>query len=153
MTSKKHAVKQKAHYWVLFVPLLFLLYSVWAVMRDIQDRSGYAGMPAVVVPASSAHLLSGLVFAIGTLWVLIDVIYKFKRRILVSVERKGILVCFLGGTLAAFGEYFPGWHFLAYKGIALADIAVTMVIVTLLQGKPFGPFKLYQKDVQVDKGT
>ena len=56
-----------------------------------------------------------------------------------------------GLTIMAVNTYFGRWQFLSYIGIAMIDIAAIIMIVTLLQGKPFAMLTLYHKDVQIQK--
>ena len=149
MTNTKVSVVQKARYGVLLIPVTWLLFSIWAVINVASPRYTYT--EAQRTPPSSSDILSVIIYASGTLWGFATLLHKVKNHVTVSVELKSALAFLLGTTLTAISAYFQSWHFLFYFGIAIFNIAPILMIITLLQGKPFGILKLYHRNVQIQR--
>ncbi len=151
MTNIKVSVIQKARYGVLFLPVVWLLFSIWAVVNSVFPRVPYTGVQEVNTPPSVLEILSVVFYGCLTVWIFVKVLQMVKNHSPVSAELKSGFVFLLGFTLLSATTKFHLSQFLSYVGIAMTDVAAIIVIVTLLQGKPFADFKLYHEDIQIEK--
>jgi len=149
MTNVKVSVVQKARYGVLFLPILWLFFSLWGVVNESSERFSFPAIQEVATPPSTWELVNIIYPSFMTLWVSVKILLAIKNHSVISSELKSGFALFLGLTIMAINSYFHLGQFLFYVGIALTDIAAIIVIVTLFQRKPFGGTMLYHKDVQV----
>ena len=150
MTNTKVSVVQKARYGVLLIPVAWLLFSIWAVINVAFPQYTYETQRT---PPAGSEILNIIIYGLGTLWVLFKILRNIKNQLATSVELKSALAFLLGTTLMAVSTYFQPWHLLFYLGMAIFDIAPILMIVTLLQGKPFAMLMLYHKDVQIQRSS
>ncbi len=151
MTNAKVSVIQKARYGVLMLPAGWLLFSIWVVINEAFPR--YAYDDVLKTPPSGSQISSVIIYTLGTLWVIWKILRNVKDHVSISAELKSAFAFLLGTTIMAISSYFHFGQFFSYVGIAIVDIAAIIMIVTLLQGKPFGPLTLYHSDVQIQKSS
>lgn len=149
MTNKRVSVIQKARYGVLMIPVAWLLFSIWVVINEALPRYTLSAIPRTA--PSGSETFNVVIYALATVWVIFKILQNIKNHVLVSAELKSAFAFLLGSTMMATKAYFPAWQVLSYTGIAFLDLAAIIVLVTLFQGKPFGPLTLYHKDVQIQK--
>jgi hypothetical protein len=153
MTTKRVSVVQKARYGVLILPVAVLLFSIWGMIATAFPPYSHSRVQDTKIPPSGSQALQAALYGLWTLWIVVKILQNIKDHVVISAEMKGGFAFVLGMTLMAMNNYFPTWHVLPYAGMAMIGIAATIVIITLVQGKSFGGFKLYHKDVQIHKNT
>ena len=146
MTNVKVSVVQKARYGVLFLPVLWLLTSLWVVMNKTYSDFSYVGIQEVDIPQSIWESGNTIYLIFLTVWAFAKILLAMKQRTAISAELKSGFAFVLGLTIT---NFFHVGQFFFYLGMGLTDIAAIIVIVTLLQGKPFLYSTLYHKDVQI----
>lgn len=151
MTNTKVSVVEKVRFGVLFLPVLWLLSSVWAVINDASQRLAYNQLDEIKTPPSILEMLSLIILSLAALWTIGKIIITLRQHRAVSSELKSGSAFFLGLTIMTASSYLHLGSFLSYVGMVCIDIAAIIMIVTLLQGKPFGETKLYYKDIEVRK--
>ena len=151
MTKAKVTVVQKARYGVLFLPIAWLLFSLWAMVNDAFPRFPYTGVQEANTPSSVLEVLRVVFNGCWTLWVAVKILQAVKNHTVVSAELKSGFLFLLGLTLMTTSAHLHLSRFLSYFGGAMADIAAIIMIITLLQGKSFAQLKLYHKDIQIEK--
>ena len=150
MTTTRVSVVQKPKYGILLLPVIWLVFSIWAVINSTFPQYEYEVQSSLPSDSQAFNLI---IYALGALWVFFKILSNAKNRVAVSVELKSTFAFLLGATLMTANVYFHPSYFLFYAGMAVFDIAPILMIVTLLQGKPFAMLTLYRKDVQIQKGT
>ena len=149
MTDKRVSAIQKPRYAVLMIPVAWLFFSIWAVMSEAFPRYTLGEIPKT--PPSDSEIFNLAIYAFGTVLLLTKILVSAKNQSRISAELKSAFALLLGSTIMATRAVFPAWQFLGYVGIAIVDIAAIIMLVTLLQGKRFGPLTLFHKDVQIQK--
>jgi hypothetical protein len=153
MSHIKVSTVQKARYGVLLIPIAWLLFSVWIAINEASQRFTYSGTAEINTPPSIPEILSLSSYACMTLWVFVKILQAVKQHTFVSSELKSGFVFLLGLTLMTASSYSNLSQLLSYVGMALIDVAAVIMLVTLIQGKPFGPLKLYHQDIQIKRSS
>jgi|WetSurMetagenome_2_1015567.scaffolds.fasta_scaffold706507_2 hypothetical protein len=149
MTNVRVSTVQKARYGVLFLPVLWLLFSLWVVISEASSDPSYAPVQKVSTSPSTFEFVNLTYPIFLTVWVFVKILLAVKEHNKISAELTSGFAFFLGLTIMAINNYFHFGQFLFYVGIALTDIAALIVIVRLFQGKAFIGTTLYHQDVQV----
>jgi hypothetical protein len=151
MTNTRVSVVEKVRFGVLFLPVLWLLSSVWVVINDASQRFTYNQLDEIKTPPSILEMLSLIILSLAALWTIGKIIITLRQHRAVSSELKSGSAFFLGLAIMTASSYLHLGSFLSYVGMVCIDIAAIIMIVTLIQGKPFGEMKLYYKDIEVRK--
>ena len=152
MANPKIAIVQTAKFGLLLLPLAWLVVTTWVLIsEDIPRFNSLESQEAIIQPSFS-RLVSLIFVVAGTLWIVVNILRAVRNHQAISTVQKSGLALFLGSSLMQIEGYFHVWLLLFYLGVLLIDVASTIMIVTLLQGKPFGTVTLYHKDVQIKKG-
>ena len=151
MTKTKVSVAQKARYGVLFLPVLWLLFSLWIVINEATSNVSYTRTSEVNTPPSTFELVNMIYLSVVTLWFFSRILLAIKQHNAISAELKSGFAFALGLTILTINNDFHLGQFIYYIGVMLTDIAAVIVIITLLQRKSFIGTTLYHKDIQIRK--
>jgi hypothetical protein len=152
MANPKISIVQKAKFGLLLLPLAWLVVTTWVLISEDIPRFNSLDSQEAITQPSFSPIVSLIFVVAGTLWIVVNILRAVRNHQAISSVQKSGLALFLGSSLMQIENYFHVWPFLFYLGLLLVDVAATIMIVTLLQGKPFGAVTLYHKDVQIKKG-
>ena|SRR5688572_16720972 len=139
--NKKVVTVSKPRFAILIPFIAWLLFSILAIFMVATQE--------VKTSPSTSDLSSLILYGLGMLWIIGEIIYKRYHQISVSVEQKSILAFMLGMFVMTINRYLDFGNVLFYVGILLIDILPITAIIVLLRGNSFGPVKLYHKDIQI----
>ena len=152
MSNPKISIVQTAKFCLLLLPLSWVVVTTWGLISEGFPRFNSLDTQEAITQPSLSRIVS-LIFAVAAaLWIVVNTFRAVRNHQAISSVQKSGLALFLGSSLMQIEGYFHVWLLLFYLGVLLIDVASTIMIVTLLQGKPFGTVTLYHKDVQIKKG-
>jgi hypothetical protein len=144
-TKPRVITVRKANYFVLLLPIGFLVFSIWALISMSTPEYGSQIQETKTVSTNSSLVRVGFYGLYGVL-ILGAVGRSAYRNKRLSVENVSAIAWVASFIIVEVGNYLQlrSGHWSDFLGIILLDIPVILVIITLLQDKPFGGYSMYQ---------
>ena len=136
---------RKANYFVLLFPIGFLIFSVWGLISMATPDYGGQIQEIKIIPTISS-LVRVIFFVLYGLLILSAVARSAYHNKRLSVENVSAIAWAASFIIVEVGNYLqlPSNHWSDFLGIILLDIPAILIIITLLQDKPFGGYSMYQ---------
>ena len=136
---------RKANYFVLLLPIGFLIFSIWALISMSKPYYG-SQIQQTKIDSTNSSLVRVSFYVLYGALILRAVAQSAYRNKKLSVENVSAIAWVASFITTEVGNYLqlPSGHWSSFLGIILLDIPMILVIVTLLQDKPFGGFSMYQ---------
>ncbi len=143
--NQKVITVRKANYFVLLLPIGFLLFSIWALISMASPEPEYTSrIQETNSQETSLYkvILYGL-FEVAVLGAVAQNAHKNKRLSAENISAITFATSYLVAEVSNYLQLAPA-HWSRLLSLVLLNISIILIIITLLQDKSFAGYSMYQ---------